>query len=54
MHELPVTTEMLVKLANLEIEEEWVLEGKFYVSSEHDRTDGTDICTEGCDWCMSD
>lgn len=34
--------------------DEWVLEGKFYISPEHDNTDMDDICTEGCDWCMSD
>lgn len=36
---------------NLDI---WEYEGKFYISPEHDNTDMTDECSEGCDWCMSD
>lgn len=35
-------------------QDEWVEAEKFYISPEHDNSDGTDICSEGCDWCMSD
>lgn len=35
-------------------QDEWVEAEKFYISPEHHESDGTDICSEGCDWCMSD
>lgn len=36
--------------ANLD---EWVEEGKFHISPEHDFSDKDDVCEEGCDWCMA-
>lgn len=35
-------------------QDEWVEAEKFYISPEHDNSDGTDICSEGCDWCLSE
>jgi hypothetical protein len=32
--------------------DEWEATDKFYVSHEHDGTDMTDECSDGCDWCM--